>query len=551
MKFIDSYIKNLKSASNWFEKTESTGLAVRVMPSGNKSWVYRFTINGKRHKMTLGKYPGISLKRARELHTQAMSMKEQGINPIEFEQQQELRKENTVEKLIFSWYENYALKARKKPEQIRQQIDADIIPLLGKMELENLQARDITKALDVIVNRGAPIHANRVLSTIKQALNYAVSRGTLQVNPAIAIRTRDIGGLEKPRERYLSLEEIKTLWLFLDSDECKMFLQTKSAIKMIILTGVRTAEIRLAKWNDIDFKNSLWTIPPENTKGAITVKIHLADLTKLVLTELKSISDTPFVLPSLVPNQPLDENALPRAIRRIQTRIGIPEWTAHDLRRTFATQLGETLNVDPVVIEKCLGHKMPRIMATYNKNEMLPQRKEALEKWAQCIQDLLSTQEPSFEIITPRPKLTEEICQLIICSIIEVCATDYDHDPQILSEWLANKTAENLTQWIKSTSNISFIARDRIHNKVVGFVLMNDTGEILLNYVLPCHLHRGIGTLLFNKLEKIAHKLGLNKISVTSTITAKTFYEKNGFLENGEPRLVGHILGDFPLIKYL
>jgi len=71
-----------------------------------------------------------------------------------------------------------------------------------------------------------------------------------------------------------------------------------------------------------------------------------------------------------------------------QKHVGIPEWTAHDLRRTFATQLGETLNVDPVVVEKCLGHKMPRIMATYNKNEMLPQRKEALERWAECIEDL-------------------------------------------------------------------------------------------------------------------------------------------------------------------
>ena len=79
-----------------------------------------------------------------------------------------------------------------------------------------------------------------------------------------------------------------------------------------------------------------------------------------------------------------------RAIRRIHLRVGIPEWTAHDLRRTFATQLGETLHIDPVVIEKCLGHKMPRIMATYNKNEMLPQRQEALELWSATIRELIS-----------------------------------------------------------------------------------------------------------------------------------------------------------------
>ena len=70
------------------------------------------------------------------------------------------------------------------------------------------------------------------------------------------------------------------------------------------------------------------------------------------------------------------------------------------LRRTFATQLGEALHVDPVVIEKCLGHKMPKIMATYNKNEMLPQRKEALEKWAELIEDLI--QPPTYTIsLTP------------------------------------------------------------------------------------------------------------------------------------------------------
>ena len=87
---------------------------------------------------------------------------------------------------------------------------------------------------------------------------------------------------------------------------------------------------------------------------------------------------------------------MPRAVIRIQSRAGIPHWTAHDLRRTFATQLGEVLHVDPVVVEKCLGHKMPKIMVTYNKNEMLPQRKEALEKWVRLIHDL--AQHPTYSI---------------------------------------------------------------------------------------------------------------------------------------------------------
>lgn len=109
----------------------------------------------------------------------------------------------------------------------------------------------------------------------------------------------------------------------------------------------------------------------------------------LGFTKLKAMSSSGYVLSGIKANTPLTENALPRAIKRIEDRLGLPSWTAHDLRRTFATQLGEALHIDPVVIEKCLGHKMPKIMATYNKNEMLPQRKDALNRWSQYVEDLL------------------------------------------------------------------------------------------------------------------------------------------------------------------
>lgn len=90
-----------------------------------------------------------------------------------------------------------------------------------------------------------------------------------------------------------------------------------------------------------------------------------------------------------VNGEPLSPKSLSRAINHIQERIGIPHWTAHDLRRSFCTQLGETLHIDPVVIEKCLGHKMTKIMATYNRNEMLVQCKEALDKWSNFLESLL------------------------------------------------------------------------------------------------------------------------------------------------------------------
>lgn len=387
--FTNTYINALKPSTKRYEEYEGGGFGIRVTPNGVKTWVYRYKINGKTDKLTLGHYPTMSLANAKKRFMELSGLRKDGDNPKELIREQEQKETNTVEKLILEWYFGYAEKSRKRPQQIKQQIDADIIPLLGNMALDKIQTKDITKALDTIVARGAPIHANRVLSTIKQAFNYGASRGSLQHNPASNIRSRDIGGLEKPRERFLSMDEIKKIWSFLDNEKSYMTFHTKSAIKIILLTGVRTSELRLARWSEFDFEKSLWLIPAENSKCGTIIKIHLSPQVKSILNDLRKICNTGYAIYGVDHNKPLSENALSRAINRIQKRIGIPQWTAHDLRRTFATQLGETLRADPVVIEKCLGHKMPRIMATYNKNEMLPERKETLNRWGQYIENLV------------------------------------------------------------------------------------------------------------------------------------------------------------------
>lgn len=331
----------------------------------------------------------MSLANAKKRFLELSGQRKDGKSPKQLIEQQAQRETNTVGKLVTEWYTNYALKNRKKPQQIKQQIDADIIPTLGHFQLDAIETIDITKALDKIVKRGAHIHANRVLSTIKQAFKYGKSRGSIKHNPAADIRAKDIGGKEKPRERVLNMDEIKKLWLFLDSDGCYMTPQLRYAIKIMLLTGVRTSELRLAKWHEFNLDESLWVIPAQNSKTDKVHKVHLSTQVKSLLTKLKGFERSEYVIVSAIPTQALSENALARAIKRIQARLSIAQWTAHDLRRTFATQLGETLRVDPVVIEKCLGHKMPKIMETYNKNEMLPERKDALDKWGQYVESLV------------------------------------------------------------------------------------------------------------------------------------------------------------------
>lgn len=386
--FTDSYIKGLKPKDKTYRETEGNGFYIRVTPQGKKAWLYRYYYAEKDHSITLGYYPTMKLGKARAAYQALFDLWQSGVDPKAHLAKLDEAKTNTVKKLILGWYENYIEKERKQPQQIKQLIDADIIPLLGDIELAKLSPAIVTTALDKIVKRGARVHANKVLSALKQAFNYGVRRGALKENPAILLQGRDIGGIEKPRDRYLTTDEIKTLLLFLDSDNSRMSIQTKLAIKIILHTGIRSGELRLATWSEIDYQNSLWTIPKEHTKQDEIMRIHLTEPVKAMFKELHSGSKSAFVL-SAKEGIPLSPKALSRAINRIQERLGIPHWTAHDLRRSFCTQLGETLHVDPVVIEKCLGHKMPKIMATYNRNEMLHQRKEALAKWSQYLEGLL------------------------------------------------------------------------------------------------------------------------------------------------------------------
>ncbi len=387
-KFTDTYIKGLKPLATRYEKYEGKGFGIRVTPNGVKSWIYRYKIGDKTDKITLGHYPSMGLAEANTEFLKLSQLRRDKENPKETLKNQKEAQNNTVGKLVLAWYTGYIEKERKQPQQIKQLIDADILPLLGDIELTKLSPAMVTNALDQIVKRGAPVHANKVLAALKQTFSYGVRRGAMTENPAFLLQARDIGGIEKPRDRYLAINEIKELLMFLNSSKNRMSLQTKLAIKIILHTGIRSGELRLATWSEIDFENNLWTIPKEHTKQNEIMRIHLTEQVKAMFKMLKSISQSDFIL-SARQGEPLSPKALSRAINRIQERIGIPHWTAHDLRRSFCTQLGETLHIDPVVIEKCLGHKMPKIMATYNRNEMLPQRKEALTKWSHYLERLL------------------------------------------------------------------------------------------------------------------------------------------------------------------
>jgi GNAT superfamily N-acetyltransferase len=145
------------------------------------------------------------------------------------------------------------------------------------------------------------------------------------------------------------------------------------------------------------------------------------------------------------------------------------------------------------------------------------------------------------------PEDAEAACAVLVRSIKEICAPYYENDEEILNHWLENKTAANVRRWIESDRAYCVVAVNA-QGQVLGFSSISGA-EIMLNYVLPEALHQGIGKKMLQALEAQAIASGVDHIRVMSSITAKAFYERNGYVSNGVPRAVGRIVGDFPLIK--
>jgi L-amino acid N-acyltransferase YncA len=145
------------------------------------------------------------------------------------------------------------------------------------------------------------------------------------------------------------------------------------------------------------------------------------------------------------------------------------------------------------------------------------------------------------------PEDAEAACAVLVRSIKEICAPYYENDEETLAQWLENKTPANVRRWIESERSYNVVAVNA-QGQVLGFASMSGA-EIMLNYVLPEALYQGIGKGMLQALESHAIASGVEHIELMSTIPAKAFYERNGYVSNGAPKHVGRIIGDYPLIK--
>jgi integrase len=224
---------------------------------------------------------------------------------------------------------------------------------------------------------------NRVQAAISAVMQYAVARKRygLEANP---VRGMQRLYQEAPRERNLDAHEIATIWRDLEGRTPV----NRAVLRLILLTGQRSGEIRRMRWADIE--GSTWTMPPgyrkRKGKASRRHRVHLSQLSIAELERVRAYERDGFVFPNRS-HKPIDKDGLARVVGRMCSRLVMERWTPHDLRRTARTMWTD-LGVDWVVGEKLLGHRLPGILATYDRGEQWEDRVAALDRWGRHLTEL-------------------------------------------------------------------------------------------------------------------------------------------------------------------
>lgn len=363
--FTDLYIKNLKPQEKRYYQREGRGFAILVLPSGHKTWVYIYTLEGKTKYENLGTYPEVTLAQAREkyqvaytkvqngipLYTMKVQLLQQGAptedTPVTFKDFAELYIQWSSENHVALWHEN-----------IKGMLSNDVLPKWGATPIRDITRRNVISLLEGVSAR-APGRTPNLQRCISGVFDYALQRDYLDSNPTYHL-SRAVPSLKpKARTRVLSDEELKHIWSSLGNQK------SHRALRLILFTAQRPGEV--AGLHRSEISGTTWTIPQERAEKG--TGDHLVHLTK---TALEIIGDTPG------PIFDITRGSISRTVNSTMQCCGLPRWTPHDLRRTARTMLAR-LGVIEEVAEAVIAHKKKGIKAVYNLYEYWPEKKAALE----------------------------------------------------------------------------------------------------------------------------------------------------------------------------
>lgn len=389
MALTDTEIKRARPADEPYRMPDAGNLFLWVTPSGGKLWRWAYRFEGKQKLMTFGKYPDVSLARARERHAAQRSILAEGIDPMAQKKAEKtaarLATENSFATVAGQWLEHWKDdKSLRHVESTRRRLASNILPTLGALQVDNIQAPDIVTMVRTIEARGARDIAKRALETTGQIFRYAIAHGYARRNPAKEIEPRDILKASA-KSNYARIEPKELPNLLREIEVYRGTPVTRLAMKLMALTFVRTSELIAAKWSEFDLEAARWDIPADRMKMRTPHIVPLARQSLEILGMLRGLTGhSEWLFPGdRDVTKPMSNNTILKALERMGYK---GKMTGHGFRGLASTILHERGYVHEH-IELQLAHA-PRnaVSAAYNHALYLKPRARMMQEWADFLE---------------------------------------------------------------------------------------------------------------------------------------------------------------------
>lgn len=386
-------VKSIVNNKEVGRHSDGGGLYLMVPRSGNAYWMLRYTIFGKRKEMTIAKAQVMSLADARLSTLELKKRLNNEEDPLLERKQSQMVEIKLVDQLFNDWFSD--LEARlKHPKTPKRIYNNEIQPFIGSKKLGTVKPLDIRHIIKAVADSNRPTVANDTLQYCKQLFNHGMKLGLIDSNPASAFSTNDAGGIEKSRSRALSADEIDKIFDVFNQNIISFGRDNYLACALLLSLGVRKSELTEARWEEFDLESAKWRLPSARSKTGDGIVIPLSPQVLSWLEELKVRScGSEYVFPSRrqSKNPHMGKDTLNRAISKmfgidpgkktdnlVNLMGSIEHFTVHDLRRSFRSLLSKC-NVPPHIAERCLNHKIGKLIDIYDKHDYFEERKAALE----------------------------------------------------------------------------------------------------------------------------------------------------------------------------
>lgn len=356
------------------------GLVFRVSPTGAKTWtvVYSRESDGAKQRVTLGRFPSMTLEKARAKALQALSSITEGNDPAATKRAR--REALTVEQLGGIYIDKYAKRNKKTWAEDERLLKREVYPAIGRVKAIAVKRRDVLDIIEAKADEGHVAQSTQILAVVRKMFNWAVDGDYLETSPATGIRPR---GKAVKRDRVLADNEVRAIWTALP--DAALADVTRNVLQLLFLTGQRSGEVCGMTRGEVDTNAATWTIPGARTKNGLAHVVPLSDAALTIVEKALENADDESDAPLFARiGEPIESNAIAKAVRRELQFTEMP-WTPHDIRRTVATGMAG-LGIAPHVIEAVLNHISgfrSGVAGVYNRNAYDPEKRRALDMWAE------------------------------------------------------------------------------------------------------------------------------------------------------------------------